>query len=122
MSIFDEMKDSLFSAGKEVSQKAKDVSEVAKLKLDIKAKEDFVNKHYQELGKAFYEAHRGDENSEHAEEFTAIREALEEMERMKEEILKIQGATECLSCGAKMPEGATFCSKCGAKMNDIFEE
>ena len=39
MSFFDEMKESLVSAGKDVSQKAKEVSGVAKLKLDVKSKE-----------------------------------------------------------------------------------
>lgn len=42
MSFFDEMKESLVSAGKDVSQKAKEVSGVAKLKLDVKSKEDYV--------------------------------------------------------------------------------
>lgn len=36
------MKESLVSAGKDVSQKAKEVSGVAKLKLDVKSKEDYV--------------------------------------------------------------------------------
>lgn len=44
MSFFDEMKESLVSAGKDVSQKAKEVSGVAKLKLDVKSKEDYVEK------------------------------------------------------------------------------
>jgi len=46
MSFFDEMKESLVSAGKDVSQKAKEVSGVAKLKLDVKSKEDYVEKQY----------------------------------------------------------------------------
>ena len=41
MSFFDEMKESLVSAGKDVSQKAKEVSGVARLKLDVKSKEDY---------------------------------------------------------------------------------
>ena len=48
MSFFDEMKESLVSAGKDVSQKAKEVSGVAKLKLDVKSKEDYVEKQYAE--------------------------------------------------------------------------
>ena len=42
MSFFDEMKESLVSAGKDVSQKAKVVSGLAKLILDIKTKEDYA--------------------------------------------------------------------------------
>lgn len=54
MSFFDEMKESLVSAGKDVSQKAKEVSGVAKLKLDVKSKEDYVEKQYAELGRTYF--------------------------------------------------------------------
>ena len=47
------MKESLVSAGKDVSQKAKEVSGVAKLKLDVKSKEDYVEKQYAELGRTY---------------------------------------------------------------------
>ena len=46
MEFFEKLSESLVSAGKDVSQKAKDVSEIAKLKLDIKSKEDYVQKQY----------------------------------------------------------------------------
>ena len=45
-----------------------------------------------------------------------FKEALAEIERMKTEILNLQGAAECPNCGARMPQGASFCSSCGAKM------
>ena len=46
MAFFDSMKETLTTAGRDVSQKAKEVSGVAKLKLDIKSKEDALNKEY----------------------------------------------------------------------------
>ena len=58
MEFFDKLSESLVSAGKDVSQKAKDVSEIAKLKLDIKSKEDYVQKQYEELGRSYYEKHK----------------------------------------------------------------
>ncbi|MBP3488570.1 MAG: zinc ribbon domain-containing protein [Roseburia sp.] len=122
MDFFDKLGESLVTAGKDVTQKAKDVSEIAKLKLDIKSKEDYVQKQYAALGLAYYEKHKGEEGIEEAEQFFLIEEAREEIERMKAEILKIQGSAECPKCGAKMPEGATFCSSCGTKMDDMYEE
>lgn len=122
MDFFDKLGESLVSAGKDVGQKAKDVSEIAKLKLDIKAKEDYVQSQYAAIGAAYYEKHKDEENIEEAELFFLIREALDEITRMKAEILRIQGASECPNCGAKMPEEATFCSSCGAKLNDIYED
>lgn len=101
---------------KDVSQKAKEVSGVAKLKLDVKSKEDYVEKQYAELGRTYFDAHRDDEENAENEQFTVIKEALAEIERMKAEILNLQGAAECPNCGARMPQGASFCSSCGTKM------
>ncbi len=131
MEFFDKLSETIVSAGKDVGQKAKDVSEIAKLKMDIKSKEDFVEKQYAELGKAYYEKHKDDETEEtgengektpEQEHFFLISEALGEIERMRAEVLKIQGAAECPKCGAKMPQGAAFCSNCGTKMDDMFED
>ena len=125
MEFFDKLSETIVSAGKDVGQKAKDVSEIAKLKMDIRSKEDFVEKQYAELGKAYYEKHKDEENAEteektpEQEHFFLITEALGEIERMRAEVFKLQGATECPKCGAKMPQGAAFCSNCGTKMGDI---
>lgn len=121
MSFFDDVKESLVSAGKDVSQKAKEVSGVARLKLDVKTKEDFVTKQYAELGRMYYEQHKEDEEAANEEQFEVIREALEEIDRMKTEILNLQGASECPNCGAKMPLGAAFCSSCGTKLENETE-
>ena len=67
MEFFDKLSESLVSAGKDVSQKAKDVSEIAKLKLDIKSKEDYVQKQYEELGRSYYEKHKDEEECEEAD-------------------------------------------------------
>ena len=45
-----------------------------------------------------------------------IQSEFERIERMKAEILNLQGAAECPNCGARMPQGASFCSSCGTKM------
>ena len=122
MDFLDKLGESLVTAGKDVSQRAKDVSEIAKLRLDIRAKEDYVAKQYVALGQAYYEKHRDEEGIEEAEQFFLIREALEEIERMRAEVQKLRGAAECPNCGAQMPEGAAFCSNCGAKLDDIYED
>ena len=44
MEFFDKLSETIVSAGKDVGQKAKDVSGIAKLKMDIRSKEDFVEK------------------------------------------------------------------------------
>lgn len=67
MEFFDKLSETIVSAGKDVGQKAKDVSGIAKLKMDIRSKEDFVEKQYAELGKAYYEKHKDEESAESEE-------------------------------------------------------
>jgi ribosomal protein L40E len=122
MDFFDKIGEAVVSAGKDVGQKARDVSGVAKLKLDIKSKQDYVQKQYAILGESYYQKHKDEEGSEDAEQFYLIKEALEEIERMKAEVLRLQGASACPKCGAAMPEDAIFCSNCGTKMDDMYEE
>ena len=53
MDFFDRMGEKLVTAGKDVTQKAKDLSGTAKLNFDIKAKEDFIEKQYAQIGKLY---------------------------------------------------------------------
>lgn len=122
MAFFDKIGESLTTAGKEVSQKAKEVSEITKLKLDIKAKEAYVQGQYALLGMDYYAKHKDEENCDEAEQFFLIREALAEIDRMEAEVLHLRGAVECQNCGAQMPVGVAYCSSCGAKINDPAEE
>ncbi len=116
MSLFDNVKETLTTAGRDVSQKAREVSGVAKLKLDIKSKEDYLNKQYMELGKMYYEMHKEGEMPE--EQIVAISTTLNEIQDLKNEILKVQGSERCPNCGAALPEKTAFCSQCGTKLGE----
>jgi len=120
MSAWDDLKGSLFAAGRDVSQKAKEVSEVAKLKMDIHTKEDFVEKQYAALGRAYYEANKDNASDKDAAAFRVIAEALEEIQRMNQQVMDIQGVVQCPNCGKKVPIGNAFCSDCGAKLDEII--
>ena len=120
MAFMERMGDTLLSMGKDVSQKAKDMSGIAKLKLNIRSKEDFVKEQYMEIGKAYYERHRGDDVLEKAQ-FEQIDEALEAIAQMELQILELKGAKKCPGCGAEATETAEYCSVCGTKLSVIVE-
>ena len=120
MELFEKIGDTIVSAGKDVTEKAKELSSVAKLKMDIRSKEDFLQKQYAELGKLYYEAHKEEEVPEQ-ECFASIAQTLGEIQSLKDEILVTQGAVICPQCGAKQPKEHTYCDKCGAHLS-IFEE
>lgn len=118
MEIFDKISDTIINVGKDVTQKAKDVSGIAKLKMDIRSKEDFIKEQYIELGKLYYEKYKGSEEEEQAQ-FERIDEAMNEIEQMKLQILEIRKAKKCPDCGAEAPDTAGYCSVCGAKLSIV---
>lgn len=112
---FEKLKDNLVSAGKEVEEFAKDASTVAKLKYAIHTKEDFLEKQYALLGRAFYNAHK-DEDVEEKVYFPSIVEAEEELARLNAELLDSQGAVVCPACGEKQSDKNGFCANCGSAL------
>ena len=114
MSFLDDVKGTLTSVGKDVTQKAQEVSGVAKLKMDIKTKEDYLNKLYMELGKTYYEMQK--EAEVPGAQIIEISTTLNEIENLKKEVLTIQGACICPKCGSTVPEGTVFCSRCGNQL------
>ena len=113
---FGQLKQTIVSAGKEVGDKAKEVSSVAKIKLDIRTKEDFITKQYAELGKAYYEAHKNEDVPEKSF-FVTIQEAEKEIEKLQDELMDLQGAVLCPKCGCKQLESSESCNKCGTNLS-----
>ncbi len=121
MDIFDKITDAIIDTGKEVSQKAKIVGDVAKLQYEIKNQQDFIDKKFQELGRKYYEAHKEDEPAED-DSMEEIETSLARMKELQEQLMEVKGAKLCPKCGAKIPDNALFCSTCGAKVDSMFEE
>lgn len=118
MSIdLDKIKNSIVSVGKDVGNKVNDVTAIAKVKLDIHTKEEYAEKQFTQLGRAYYLAHKNDEDVPEIEFFKRIAEAEEEIMFLKDELLTLQGARICKNCGVKQPQGNTYCQSCGAKFN-----
>jgi hypothetical protein len=111
----EKVKASLINVGKDVEEFAKNTSNTARIKYDIHNNENFLEKQYALLGKAYYEAHK-DEDVEEKECFASIKEAEAELANLRAELLKTQGALECPSCGAKQEDKNAFCSNCGAAL------
>lgn len=121
MALFEKLGDTILNVGKDVSQKVKDVSGITKLKIDIRAKEDFINKQYMELGKACYERRQSETEEEEAI-FERIDEAVSEIHKMELQILELKGTKKCPSCGAEVSDLAEYCSVCGEKISVVVSD
>ena len=90
MAFFDKLGETIASVSKDVTQTAKEISGVAKLNIDIKAKEDYIQKQYAEIGKQYFDMHKDDETVM-CPQFELIKEAMCSMEEMKKEGLSGRG-------------------------------
>ncbi len=121
MDFFERLGDTIVSVSRDVTQKAKDVSGIAKLKLDMKAKEDFIKEQYAALGKWYYQEHKEEEGEQRAW-IERIDEALEAIAQMELKILELKKARVCQECGAQASDTAEYCSVCGAKLVVVVKE
>ncbi len=119
MDFFGKLSDKIVSASKEVSDRAKDVSDSTKLQYDIHIKKQKVSDLYKALGKKYYK-----ENMDSSDEdITEIRDTLAEIADMEKKYADLRGGRRCQKCGAVVPIGSGYCNKCGAKLNEsIFED
>ena len=117
MAFFDKLSETLTNASKDVSQKAKDLSGVAKLTMDIHTKEDQVQKLYAQIGKIYFEAHKDDDPAEY-EQMAQIKEMLAAIEDMNKELCELKGTKVCPRCGQEVKAADAYCKSCGAKLED----
>ena len=103
--------------GKAAVDKAGDMKDLAKLNMEIRSKEDFIERQYIEIGKRVYETEK-DSDSSAFEEVFMIKRTFEEIEEIRQDIAEIKGMMKCPKCGADVAPDSRFCPSCGASVND----
>lgn len=116
MDFFNKVGSTISSKSKDVTKKAKELAEIAKLTGQIAEKEESVKGAYIELGKYVYDTQKEDAPEEVAEKFAVIDATVEEIDHLKKEIRRLKGRQECPDCGKEVSYSAAFCSYCGAKL------
>lgn len=126
MDFFNKAKERIAKTSGDVAKKAKDITELTKLKSQVSTNESTIKTTYSEIGKYVYENLKDDAPAEMAEKMAIIDSAFAEIERLKAEILKLKGSVKCEQCGSEVDADVAFCPNCGAKMPepvvDIIDE
>lgn len=91
MEIFDKVSDKVITKGKEVTEKAKDIVDIAGLKKQIADCEAKIRKNYIELGRLYYEKHGQTPEADFDSFCWEIADAKESIEELQEEIRKVKG-------------------------------
>ena len=107
-----------------VSKKTEEIVTTEKQKFDVNSLKAKLQKDYAKLGKYYFETvlanGEADENVKDTVE--AIKEKLNEIEKLNAEILAAKAKRLCPACSAAVPENAKFCNNCGEKLIIDSEE
>lgn len=91
MDFLDKLGETITAKGREVTDKAKDLAEIANLKSQISTCEDVIKKNYIELGKVYYEQHSLTPEEEYEEACRAITNAKNAIVDLESKIKEIKG-------------------------------
>ncbi len=120
MTFWENLGGTISAKGKEVADKAKNLTEIASLRGQIVTFENTITKNYKDIGKEYYEKHKDDEDAEFTDNIRAIMNAENTIHELQERILELRGTKHCDKCGANVDESCVYCPRCGTKMEDEF--
>lgn len=100
-------------------QRAKEMSDIAKLNSMISEEEAKINNTYFQVGKLYVAMHPHDHEDEFVGMITSLVEAEEKIKNYRQQIQDIKGVVRCSQCGAEVQSGVAFCSSCGAPMPKV---
>ena len=113
--------DTLSGAGRGVSEKAKNVSEVNNLKRKILYEEERIVEVFADIGKKYYK-----NPDEDPQVLKALCEDIDtrrrRIKKMRFELNQIRGYKICPKCDAEVNEKFQFCVVCGARLPDVDDE
>lgn len=116
MAFFEQLGKTLNEASDNLKRKTQNFSEVNSLEKQVNANQSVVQNLYVEIGRAYYEAHKGDAQGDYAEQCRMITDALNQIAQLQDQIRMKKGIQLCPNCGAQLTPGSMFCAGCGAQV------
>ena len=93
MGFFEKLGDGIASVGKDVADKAKEVSDVVKYNNKIKNDESEITKCLVEIGRAYYEKNKENESDEYAVILSKIKELYADIKVQEDLIIEAKAAS-----------------------------
>jgi len=120
MDFINNMRGKLSLASQNTVQKAKDISEIAKLNSTISSLEKQLNELYEKIGYEIYNAYKDTPIPEVSTQLIQAADIHQLIETCREQIKTINSNELCPQCKAKINKDMLFCSECGYKL--VHEE
>lgn len=116
MAFFEQLGKTINDASDSLKRKTQNFTEVNSLEKQVNSNQSVVQNMYAEIGRAYYEAHKADEQDVYAEQCRVITNALNQIAQLQDQIRIKKGIQLCPNCGAQLAPGSVFCAGCGAQV------
>lgn len=119
MDFFNKAKDSFALAGKGFTQKASDISGIARVSVKIKDEEKEIEETVKMLGTRFYNEKNDEAMSLFPELVNKLKQLYEQLEADKVELAILKGKKICPNCGIELESELMFCTSCGINVENV---
>ena len=119
MDFFNKAKESLSAAGKGFTQKANDVSGIARVTFKIKEEEKQLAESISELGMQMYNLKNAEAKAMFPELTERIRLLYAELEKDRVELAFLKGKKICPNCGTELEAELQCCTVCGINVENV---
>ena len=121
MSFFENLKKNINTAANYTVQKTGEMTEAAKIRLDIRTQNLRLAKCFENIGQLYYKSIKENGEMASAEMDAYILEAdgiKLEISILRRELAKAQGCVICSACGAQISNKSVYCPLCGIKLEE----
>ncbi len=119
MDIFNKAKESLSAAGKGFTQRASDVSGLAKITMKIKEEEKQLDQSLKELGALLFNQYNLEAQQLFPQETENIRQLYAALKQDREEMAYLKGKKICPNCGEELDGDVQRCTSCGMNVENV---
>ena len=119
MDFLNKAKNSFSAAGKGFSQKANDVSGIARVTLKTKEEEQQLEAALKELGQMLYNQQNESAKAMFPELTEKIRELYASLEKNRIELAFLKGKKICPGCGTELEAELQCCTMCGLNVENV---
>ena len=119
MSFFENLKKNFNTAANYTVQKTGEVTEAAKIRLDIRSQNVRLAKCFESMGQLYYKSVKENGTAVSAELDAYIVEAdgiKAEIALLRQDLARAQGCVICAACGAQISNKSVYCPLCGIKL------
>lgn len=116
MAFFDNLTKAVSEATQSVTQKGKDLADIAKLNYAVSEEEKKLEDAYKRIGKMFVDKIGDRAEGPFAQIVNEINESQKKIADYKKQVRDLKGIVCCQKCGAELAAGAVFCNVCGERV------